>query len=85
MNSALERLKKFAGLSKDNGRCPPNPSFTVRECIEIADELELVTKQRFEYAEAFVALWVTTDRTSWDDTTIQMLDTMLEEWEKLNP
>ncbi len=41
----FQRLKKYAGLNKDTDRCPSNPCITVREAIEIADEIERLRKQ----------------------------------------
>lgn len=36
----IDRLKKYAGLNRDTDRCPSNPCITVREAIEVADNIE---------------------------------------------
>lgn len=39
MSDIIKRLDEYAGLNKDKDRCPSNPCMTVREAIEVANEL----------------------------------------------
>jgi hypothetical protein len=48
--TAIERLSKYAGLDKDKDRCPSNPCITVRDAIEIADEITTL-RAKLEVAE----------------------------------